>query len=62
MTKPNDTDAPKDNVSPSLTTAQTILAPVDHGSFFTALDRPAAPTPKLRAAFERHKRMVISKD
>jgi len=39
----------------------TMLEPVDHEAFFTALDRPAAPTGKLRAAFARHKETIDSK-
>lgn len=39
----------------------TTLAAVDHDAFFTALDRPAAPTDKLRAAFARHRETVESK-
>ena len=39
----------------------TILRPADHAAFFSALDDPPAPTPKLRAAFERHARSVTSK-
>jgi uncharacterized protein (DUF1778 family) len=33
----------------------TILEPVDHQAFFAALDRPPAPTERLRAAFSHHK-------
>lgn len=39
----------------------TMLEPVDHEAFFAALDRPAAPTEKLRAAFARHKGTIESK-
>jgi len=39
----------------------TMLEPVDHKAFFTALDRPAAPTEKLRAAFARHRGTIESK-
>ena len=40
---------------------RTVLQPVDHAAFFTALDNPPAPTDKLRAAFERHKATVSSR-
>ncbi|MCP1765399.1 type II toxin-antitoxin system TacA family antitoxin [Bradyrhizobium japonicum] len=40
---------------------RTTLQPVDHAVFFAALDNPPAPTTRLRAAFARHKRTVISK-
>jgi len=40
---------------------RTVLQPVDHDAFFTALDVPAAPTDALRAAFRRHSETVISK-
>lgn len=40
---------------------QTTLNPVDHAAFFAALDNPSEPPAKLREAFERHGRMVISK-
>jgi len=39
----------------------TMLEPVDHEPFFAALDRPTAPTEKLRAAFARHKETIDSK-
>lgn len=39
----------------------TMLDPVDHQAFFAALDRPAAPSAKLRAAFARHKETIASK-
>lgn len=39
----------------------TTLTPVDHDVFFAALDRPAAPSDKLRAAFARHKETIESK-
>jgi len=38
-----------------------MLEPVDHLAFFAALDRPAAPTEKLRAAFARHGETIESK-
>jgi len=38
-----------------------MLEPVDHMAFFAALDRPAAPTDKLRAAFVRHGETIESK-
>lgn len=40
---------------------QTTLKPVDHAAFFAALDNPPEPTVKLREAFERHGRTVLSK-
>jgi uncharacterized protein (DUF1778 family) len=40
---------------------RTTLSTVDHEAFFAALDRPAAPTNKLRAAFARHKETIESK-
>ena len=39
----------------------TMLQPVDHQAFFAAIDRPAAPTEKLRAAFVRHRETIESK-
>ncbi|PTQ12136.1 hypothetical protein CLG96_06125 [Sphingomonas oleivorans] len=39
----------------------TMLQPIDHKAFFAALDRPAAPTNKLRAAFARHRETIDSK-
>lgn len=39
----------------------TMLGAVDHEAFFAALDRPAAPTDKLRAAFARHQGTIESK-
>lgn len=39
----------------------TMLESVDHEAFFAALDRPAAPPEKLRAAFARHKETIDSK-
>jgi uncharacterized protein (DUF1778 family) len=40
---------------------RTSLDPIDHESFFAALDNPPEPTAKLRDAFERHSRTVLSK-
>lgn len=40
---------------------RTLLSPVDHAAFFSALDKPPAPTAKLREAFARHKTTVTSK-
>ncbi len=40
---------------------RTALQAVDHAAFFAALDAPPAPEPKLREAFERHARTVVSK-
>ncbi len=39
----------------------TKLGAVDHEAFFAALDRPAAPTDRLRAAFARHQGTIKSK-
>lgn len=40
---------------------RTLLEPVDHTAFFGALDTPPKATPKLRDAFARHQRRVLSK-
>ena len=40
---------------------RTVLQPVDHVAFFTALDRPPAPTEKLKAAVARHRTTVESR-
>ena len=40
---------------------RTVLQPADHVAFFAALDTPAAPTDKLRAAFTRHRQTIESK-
>ncbi len=40
---------------------RTTLQPVDHAAFFAALDAPAAPTKRLRAAFDRHGRTITSR-
>lgn len=40
---------------------RTSLLPVDHASFFAALDTPPAPTDRLRAAFERHRETITSR-
>lgn len=37
---------------------RTSLQAVDHKAFFAALDKPAAPTEKLRDAFARYKETV----
>lgn len=39
---------------------RTVLQGVDHASFFAALDHPPAPTAKLKAAVERHRKTVES--
>jgi uncharacterized protein (DUF1778 family) len=44
-----------------LTHEQTILGAVDREAFFAALDRPPAPTDKLRAAFARHQETIERK-
>lgn len=40
---------------------RTLLAPVDHHAFFSALNTPPAPTERLRAAFVRHSETVTSR-
>jgi uncharacterized protein (DUF1778 family) len=40
---------------------RTALRPIDHATFFAALDDPPEPTGKLRAAFDRHKATVASR-
>lgn len=40
---------------------RTTLQPIDYKTFFAALDNPAAPTEKLRAAFIRHGETIVSK-
>jgi uncharacterized protein (DUF1778 family) len=40
--------------------ARTVLQPVDHAAFFTALDEPPAPTDRMKAAFARHRKTVAS--
>ena len=40
---------------------RTLLQPVDHETFFGALDASAPPTEALRTAFRRHRETVISK-
>ena len=40
---------------------RTMLQPIDHATFFAALDNPPAPTEALRAAFEGHRTRVRSK-
>jgi uncharacterized protein (DUF1778 family) len=39
----------------------TMLEPVDHAAFVAALDRPAAPSDRLRAAFARHSETIESR-
>lgn len=39
----------------------TMLEPVDHAAFLAALDRPAAPSARLRAAFARHSETIESR-
>lgn len=39
----------------------TTLEPVDHATFFAALDTPAKATPELREAFRRHQSRIVSK-
>jgi uncharacterized protein (DUF1778 family) len=40
---------------------RTVLQPVDHATFFSALDRPPAPTQTLKAAVARHRKTVESR-
>lgn len=40
---------------------RTLLEPVDHEAFFSALDTPAEPTDVLRSAFRRHGKTVASR-
>ena len=40
---------------------RTMLKPVDHEAFFSALDNPPAPSDKLRAAFARHRETIAGK-
>lgn len=40
---------------------RTTLQPVDHATFFAALDTPPAPTGRLRAAFARHRETITSR-
>jgi uncharacterized protein (DUF1778 family) len=39
---------------------RTVLQPVDHTAFFTALDQPPAATQKLKTAVARHRKTVQS--
>ncbi len=40
---------------------RTALQPVDHATFFAALEAPPAPTSKLQAAFKRHTGTINSR-
>jgi uncharacterized protein (DUF1778 family) len=40
---------------------RTELQGIDQAVFFAALDQPAAATPALEAAFQRHQRTVVSR-
>lgn len=40
---------------------RTILHPVDHATFFAALEEPQEPTEAMKAAFSRHGRTVQSR-
>jgi len=40
---------------------RTPLKPIDHETFFAAMDNPPAPTEALRAAFARHKNTIVSR-
>jgi len=39
----------------------TALLAVDHEAFFSAIENPPEPEPKLREAFERHGRTIVSR-
>jgi uncharacterized protein (DUF1778 family) len=39
---------------------ETVLLPVDHATFFAALDTPPEPTAKLREAAERYRCTISS--
>jgi uncharacterized protein (DUF1778 family) len=39
---------------------RTVLSRADHDAFFTALDHPPAPTPRLLEAVKRHGRSIVS--
>jgi uncharacterized protein (DUF1778 family) len=39
---------------------RTLLQPVDHKSFFAALDNPPAASDRLREAFTRHRESIRS--
>lgn len=39
---------------------RTDLTEADHTAFFEALDNPPEPTDRLRAAFEAHRKTVVS--
>ena len=40
---------------------RTVLHPVDHATFFAALNTSPAPTGKLQAAFRRHAETIDSR-
>jgi uncharacterized protein (DUF1778 family) len=40
---------------------RTVLQPVDHAAFFAALDNPPEATDRLKAAFERHRKTIVSR-
>lgn len=40
---------------------RTLLRPIDHATFFAALDNPPAPTAKLRNAFRRHSETISNR-
>ena len=40
---------------------RTALLPIDHQTFFAALDTPAKPTDRLRKAFSRHRETIDSR-
>lgn len=40
---------------------RTVLAAVDHATFFNALDNPSQAKPKLREALARNQKRVLSR-
>jgi uncharacterized protein (DUF1778 family) len=40
---------------------RTLLQSADHAAFFAALEQRPEPTTKLRAAFTRHRKTVVSR-
>ena len=40
---------------------RTALQPADHDAVFAGLDTPPAPTEKLRTAFARHRKTIVSR-
>lgn len=40
---------------------RTLLQPVDHAAFFAALAKPLEATDRLKVAFERHQKTIVSR-